>query len=41
MKAGRRYRDKKTNNKLVLLSQAFNYNIEEKFVGLTEIVITD
>ena len=41
MKAGTIYRDKKTNNKLVLLSQAFKYNIEEKFVGLTEIVITD
>lgn len=41
MKAGTIYRDKKTNNKLVLLSQALKYNIEEKFVGLTEIVITD
>ena len=41
MKAGTIYRDKKTNNKLVLLSQAFKYNIEEKFVGLTEIVTTD
>ena len=41
MKAGTIYRDKKTNNKLVLLSQALKYNIEEKFVGLTEIVTTD
>lgn len=41
MKAGTLYLDKKTHNRLVLLSKAFKTDIEERFVGLTEIAVTD